>query len=273
MDNHTNNNLIRRTLSTAISLIAVWFIIYIFPNWIFGIIAAGIAMVALYEFFTMVEKKGILIYKYFGILLGLFIFFTVYGEYEPTKGIELLFMVTAFIALFVLQFIRRDNSQAIAGISTTIFGVVYIGWLFSFIMKIKILPYGPYIVTFLILVAKLGDIGAYIVGTIFGRHSLIARISPKKTVEGAVGGFIFSLLIAMLSKFYLPHIPFFHLVILGCLLGVLAQLGDVSESLIKRDCQVKDSGSLLPGLGGFLDIIDSLLFTTPILYFYIRLFL
>ena len=125
------------------------------------------------------------------------------------------------------------------------------------------------LVAFLVLVTKMGDVGAYFVGNIMGRHNLIPRISPHKTIEGTMGGLVFSVLSAVASKSYLPNFSYAHLVVLGILLGILAQVGDLAESLLKRDCAVKDAGGILPGLGGMLDIIDSLLFTTPIFYFYI----
>ena len=98
------------------------------------------------------------------------------------------------------------------------------------------------------------------------------RISPKKSVEGAVGGLLFSILGALVSQPFL-HLTYGHLAIIGVATGCLAQLGDLSESLMKRDCQVKDSGTILPGLGGFLDVMDSLLFTAPTFYFYMNIVL
>jgi phosphatidate cytidylyltransferase len=116
----------------------------------------------------------------------------------------------------------------------------------------------------------MGDVGAYFVGSSIGRHSLIPRISPNKTMEGTIGGLVFSVASAVASKLYLPSFPMGHLVVLGFLLGVLAQVGDLAESLLKRDCDVKDAGAMLSGFGGVFDLIDSLLFTTPIFYFYVE---
>ena len=106
------------------------------------------------------------------------------------------------------------------------------------------------LVAFLIIVTKMSDIGAYTIGRLFGKHPLIPRISPKKTVEGTVGGLIFSLVTALASKLYLPRFPYGHLLTLGILLGILGEVGDLAESLIKRDCGVKDSGTNLSGFGG-----------------------
>ena len=176
-------------------------------------------------------------------------------------------MVVAALFLFLMQFKRRESHGAIVGISTTIFGILYVAWFFSFLIKIRYLPGGIGFFSAVILMTKLGDIGAYIVGSRFGKTPLIPHISPKKTIEGAVGGLFFSVLGALLSR-PLLHFTYPHLVFIGIALGILTQLGDLSESLMKRDCQVKDSGNLFPGIGGILDSIDSLLFTVPAFYFY-----
>jgi len=227
--------------------------------------------VGLLEFFSMVEKKGIFVYKYFGIIVGMLVPIIIFFQMgsEGYFTLEPFFIVIACLFIFVLQFIRRDSSQALASIAVTMFGLLYIGWFFSFFIKIKLLPGGALLVAFLILVTKMGDIGAYLIGNYTGKHSLIPRISPKKTVEGTIGGLAFSVLSAVASKSYLPSFPYGHLIILGILLGILAQVGDLAESLLKRDCDVKDSGKNLSGFGGMLDLIDSLLFTAPIFYFYV----
>lgn len=252
--------------------------VFVFPNWFFCLVLTAVIAAALYEFYSLVEKKGILIFKISGISIGIIVPLSIFYGFEPTKGWELFFIIAVLLTIFILQFTRRENNQAIVGVSTTVFGILYISWTFSFLMKLKLvsepfLPAGNLLVAFLLLVTKSGDIGAYFTGSYLGKHSLIPRISPKKSIEGAIGGFIFSVTAAYLSRYYLPMIPVLHLIILGCLLGILAQVGDLSESLIKRDSQVKDSSNLVPGLGGVLDLIDSILFTAPTLYFYVKKFL
>ena len=167
-----------------------------------------------------------------------------------------------------MQFKRRKNSGVIVDISTTLFGILYVAWLFSFLIKIRYLPGGTGLFVALLLMTKLGDIGAYLVGSIMGKTPLMPRISPKKTVEGAIAGLAFSIIGAFISNAFL-NFDTSHLILLGLSMGVLGQLGDLSESLIKRDCEVKDSGKILPGMGGILDEIDSLLFTAPVFYFYV----
>jgi len=277
-NDHNNNNIMPRFISSVLIITFVFFTVIVWPKWFFCAVLTVMIALALNEFYTLVEKKGIPIFKISGISIGILVPVSIFREFEPTKGWELIFIIAVLLTIFILQFTRRESNEAIVGVSTTIFGILYISWTFSFLMKLKLieqnsLPAGGLLVAFLLLVTKAGDIGAYFIGSYFGKHSLIPRISPKKSVEGAVGGFIFSVAAALISKTFLPSLPVYHLLILGCLLGILAQVGDLSESLIKRDCQVKDSANLIPGLGGVLDLIDSILFTAPTLYFYALKFL
>ncbi len=238
----------------------------------FIIVVSLLTLGALYEFFSLVEKKGVRVYKYFGTIVGLIIPLSIFYRFELTKGWELLFVVIGLISLFGLQIIKKDNSQALFSISITIFGILYISWLFSFIVKIRLLPYGAVLLGTLIFVTKATDIGAYLIGSRFGKHAFIPRISPKKTIEGTVGGLFFAVLAALACSSFLPKIGIFsftHLIFIGLCLGIIGQLGDLSESLIKRDCLTKDSSKVIPGIGGVMDVVDSLLFTAPVFYFYI----
>lgn len=225
-------------------------------------------IVGLYEYFGMLEKKGINIYKYFGIGVGAIIPLSIMFRFEPTRNWELLFIVLALFFLILMQFKRRDNHGVIVDISTTLFGILYVSWFFSFLIKIRYLPGGLGYLAALLLVTKLGDIGAFLVGSRWGKHPLLPRISPNKTLEGALGGLIFSVIGAFVSKPFLPF-DYGQLLVIAFGLGILGQLGDLSESLLKRDCQVKDSGNIFPGMGGVLDEIDSLLFSAPVFYFFL----
>jgi len=176
--------------------------------------------------------------------------------------------------ILFLQFIRKDNSHAIVGISTTMFGVLYVSWFFSFLIKIRsLLPgdSGVKLLAFILLVTKAGDIGAILIGSWIGKHPLLPRVSPNKTIEGVLGGIFFSACIALTFKSFLPeglNFSYLHVALMGAFFCGLGQIGDLSESLMKRDCQVKDSGRFLPGMGGVLDMIDSTLFSAPAFYLY-----
>ena len=262
----------KRLVSSSLILTLVAIIIFNSPNWAFSLLASAMIGCALWEFFNLAQKKGIFVYKYFGILIGMLVPAILHFQsgIEGYFAVEPFFIVIACLFTFVLLFIRRENAQALSSISVTMFGLLYIAWFFSFFIKLKFLPQGALLVAFLIVVTKMGDIGAYFVGRSIGKHGLIPRISPNKTIEGTIGGLIASVATALISRSYLPNYSFAHLLTLGLLLGILAQVGDLAESLIKRDCNVKDAGNNISGFGGMLDVIDSLLFTAPIFYFYVK---
>ncbi len=244
---------------------------------LFIIVIVLLTAAGLYEFFYLVKKKGIPIYSYVGILIGILIPVSTYKHFEFTKNWELLFIVLAFLTILLLQFARNDNSNATVGISTTLFGVLYVSWFFSFLIKIRMMlpdiPWaGAKMLAFLIIITKSADIGALLVGSRYGKHLLKPEVSPSKTIEGCLGGIAFSVAAAILAQPLLSpavHLSLVQIVFVGAFFGAMGQLGDLSESVIKRDCGVKDSGKFLPGMGGVLDTIDSLLFAAPAFYLYI----
>lgn len=251
-------------------------VVAVIVDWVFIIYVMALTIGGLYEFFYLIKKKGIPIYSYVGIFIGIMIPASIYSKFELTKNWELLFIVVGLLLILLLQFSRKDNSNAIVGISTTLFGVLYVSWFFSFVIKIRLLLpdlEGVKLLGFIVLVTKAGDIGALLIGSWLGRHALLPKVSPSKSVEGCLGSFAFSIIAAVLGKKLLPiflDFSIFHVALMGAFFGGIGQLGDLSESLIKRDCNVKDSGKLLPGMGGVLDIIDSLLFSAPVFYLYMN---
>ena len=266
---------IKRFASSAIMILLTT--AAVLNRWFFIVFVMALTIGGLYEFFYLIKKKGIPIYSYVGIFIGMMIPFSIYTHFEPTKNWELLFIVAAFLLILLLQFARQDNTNAIVGLSTTLFGVLYVSWFFSFLVKIRfqLLPdsesAGIKVLAFILLVTKCGDIGALLIGSALGKHPLIPQVSPNKSIEGSLGSFAFSMIAAVLAKSFLPvelKFPVWQVALMGAFFGGIGQVGDLSESLIKRDCRVKDSGKLLPGMGGILDVIDSLLFTAPAFYLY-----
>lgn len=256
---------------TSLILISVTIItIFLLPVWAFSVVVSIFIGFGLYEFFQLNSKNAFpKSFIYLGIFSGILLPYITYF-YRPTGGIwEALFFIVVLMALFLMQFTRKENQNAAVLIALTLFGIFYVGWFFTYLVKIRFLEDGHKLAAYLLLVTKAGDIGAYLIGSSFGRRPLIPRISPKKSIEGAIGGFLFSMMFALISRPYLGWMSFKFIIISGVLIGVFAQLGDLAESLLKRDYQVKDSGPLFPGLGGMLDVIDSILFTAPIFYIYL----
>ncbi|MFA7677525.1 MAG: phosphatidate cytidylyltransferase [Candidatus Omnitrophota bacterium] len=259
----------RRILpSIILGIITVFCVIY-YP--LCGIFASLLIFIGLYEFFYMVEKKGVRMFKPLGLLVGLLIPITIYFRFSVKEGWQFLFAVLGLFVLFLLELTKKDTHQSVLSISATVFGVIYISWCFSFLIRIRQLPEGAMLTGFLILVTKSSDIGAYLWGKNFGKTLLIKRISPKKSLEGSIGGFFTSLGVGLIFSLFIGSITFWEKFFLIIILAIIAQLGDLFESLIKRDCQVKDSGKLLPGMGGILDVIDSLIFTAPTFYLYLTM--
>ena len=278
-------NLISRLVSSAILIGLVLGTLFWFPLWIFALVVTGFVSVALYEFFTMVRHRGILVHRPLSVGLG--VVFTALVAWRslvepglvatPLVGTGAtmmswmwdIFWPATIVLIFIRQITRENTFEALGGVATTLFGLAYIAALFSYMFYIRTLhpKQGAWLVLFLILVTKIGDVGAYMVGNLLGQHTLIVRISPRKTVEGLIGAVLFSGITAVVVRSMLGHPPHpFWCLILGLFLGLCGQVGDLAESLLKRDCQIKDTGSLMPGLGGVLDIIDSLLFTAPLFY-------
>jgi phosphatidate cytidylyltransferase len=188
---------------------------------------------------------------------------------------------TSFLILFVLglclrQFFSRSNTAGILAISTTLFGLMYVPWLLDFIQKINFFPgvEGRFYLVYFIVITKFSDTGAYLVGSLIGKHKMIPRISPGKTWEGFGGALVMSIVVSLLFVYFLGDhmhgMNWQHAVILGLLLGLAAVVGDLIESIFKREAGIKDSGKFFPGIGGILDLLDSLLFNAPIMYLYLR---
>lgn len=284
-------NLVSRLGSSVILIGIVLATLFYFPLWVYALVITGFVGVALYEFFTMVRHRGILVHRPLNIGLGIVFTGLVAWRSMVEPGLVPtpilgpgatamswmwdIFWPATIVIIFIRQFTRENTFEALGGLATTLFGLAYIAALFSYFFYIRTTnpTQGTWLVLYLILITKMGDLGAYAVGSLLGRHTLMPRISPKKTLEGFVAAVLSSTLTALIAQPLLGQQPIFGRpaspvlsIVLGLIVGICGQLGDLAESLLKRDCQVKDAGSLLPGLGGVLDVIDSLLFTAPILY-------
>ena len=285
-----------RRLGSSVVLwsVALWIIFSGFvPG--FMLLVSGLALLGLWEYYRMLDHKQLPNFKIIGMICGALLSAGSFFYYGRVQGGEMAPFASrvydfevATLLLFMLVVFARQMFQKTRDISPletmayTVFGLFYVPWLFSFVTKIIfLLPRDPsghvtghWYVLWLVLVTKFSDMGAYVTGSLIGKHPLIPHISPKKTWEGFFGALVFSagggcaLLAIMPQK--LSYLTMGHAVVLGAVLGFAAIIGDLAESIIKRNCDVKDSGSMLPGIGGALDLIDSILFTAPLLFFYLR---
>ncbi len=263
----------RRLFTSAILISVTVGILFGMGPVAFGALTLFFVSLALFEFFTLLRHAKIPCFRLSGVVMGAVLPVVVTFEHGATFSGDVLFIVLGCLFLFILQFSRKDNTDALIGISLTLFGIMYVSWFLTFVLKIRFMDDGAIWAAYLLTVTKSADVGAYTVGSTLGKHLLIPHVSPKKSVEGLFGGILFSLIASLLFKNYLPlNWSYGHLAILGVLIGTVGQIGDLSESLMKRFARAKDSGNILPGMGGFLDAIDSILFTAPIFYFHLKVF-
>lgn len=171
----------------------------------------------------------------------------------------------SLVALFRLQDIKR----AAADIALVLMGFLYVPLLLSHLIMIRMRPHGTEWLFLIMVIVMAGDSAAYYVGSTIGKHRIYPEVSPKKSVEGSIGGLCGSIAGALIARAtFFPELTIVDCVATALVLGVLGQLGDLFESLIKRSCGVKDSGTIFPGHGGILDRLDSILFAGPAAFYY-----
>ncbi len=241
------------------------------------ILAVGICCIL--EFKKFAAGKGIKLFAFSAIVPLVMIIVLPFHRINPAEHISLAIIVMLCFALAALQqIICRGVENAISNIAVTVFSLIYIGFGGYFLLQIRLLDeyagtlagQSGGIITFLAVV-KGTDIGAYLIGRKFGKHKIIPSVSPGKSWEGLVGGIIFSVAIAIGLGFCLfGLISIYHAVIFGLALCIYGQFGDLVESAFKRDAGLKDSASLIPEFGGFLDLIDSPFFAAPLGWILLR---
>ena len=259
----------------------------------FGVIFSVYTFVALFslftflclrEFYSMVngfKKTGInpYIHSISGAILFLSIFLYISGE-SGVYGKLLFFLYLIYIAGTLIYELYAQNKSAIDRLAYIFFGQVYVALPFSalnllaFPGSVKNPPvYEWTLIIALFLFIWANDSGAYLIGVKFGKNRLWESISPKKSWEGFFGGFVFSIITAIVFAHFHPQIAWYHWIVLSIAVVVLSTYGDLVESMIKRTLGVKDSGSSLPGHGGFLDRFDSLLLSVYAMVIYLQLFI
>lgn len=235
--------------------------------YIFDATVALVAMMALYEFLLLGRRKGYDIPVALCLLICAFIIAAFVLE---DVSVEIGMFATLLIIPASYVFRNTSVDEALPSSAVAVLGTMYVGMLAGSLIRLRSdFAEGPKLVFFLLLVVWLGDTGAYYFGKKFGTRKLSPRISPKKTVEGGIGGIVASVITAIVIHLtFFREFPLPHAIIVGIVLSIAGVIGDLAESLWKRSAAVKDSGSLIPGHGGFLDRLDSVLFTAPILYIY-----
>lgn len=256
-----------REITALVAAPAIIWIIGWGPVWLFNATIALICVLAMYEFLALGKAKGYDVPIVLCIVIMLLIMAAfILDDLSVELGMfAALLIIPASYVMTSKPLEDSLPSSAVAVLATT-----YVGMLGGSLIRLhNDFPEGYKLVFFLLLVVWLGDSGAYYVGKQFGKHKLSPRISPKKTIEGMAGGMTASIITAIVIHYtFFPKFPLLHAIIAGVILSFAGVIGDLAESMWKRSAAVKDSGTLLPGHGGFLDRFDSILFTAPILYCY-----
>ena len=235
-----------------------------------------IGLISFYEFSVLAKNKNAYVNFPIGFLT---VFVIITNSYYAFTGLNIIIILaTSLLLLFELF---RNKESAIINVGTTLFGILYLGVLASSILLIReffnksdmLYPEGGFLIISIMVSIWVCDSAAFFLGTAFGKHKLFPRVSPNKSSEGAIAGLIFAIVGMVASKFLvLEYLSWQDVIVIGIIAGTIGQLGDLVESLIKRDAKVKDSSAIIPGHGGIFDRFDSLLLTAPIVYLYLYFF-
>ncbi|WP_337864592.1 phosphatidate cytidylyltransferase [Ignavibacterium sp.] len=245
-------------------------------GWFFTIFVAAISLIAFYEFAAFSKSKSALVNIPLG-LLGLLII--IINQLKPVVDFKLLLSLW-FMLLLIIELFRNKQS-ALINLGITTFGFLYFALMGSSLIAIRefypnvnqLYTQGAFLMFSILGTIWICDSAAFFFGTALGKHKLFPRVSPKKSWEGAIFGFLFAILSMILfQKIFISFLSMGTTVGLGIIIGTAGQIGDLVESLLKRDAGVKDSSNLIPGHGGIFDRFDSLLFSAPFIYYYLYYF-
>ncbi len=259
---------IRRIVTGVLLAVFVGVVIWFGEPW-FTIVACLISALATFEFYRIARNDHVQPLTYLGIAFSILFIINAHSQSYLTLPI-LLAAITVIPLTWVIFRKKKDNS--FISWSWTVAGILYIGLMLSYYVSIRSLNDGRWWAYLILACTALCDASAYAVGSTLGKHALASSVSPGKTWEGAFGGMAASILFAVILGicFQLP-VHWWQLMVFGIIIGFFSQIGDLVESLLKRNLGTKDSGRLLPGHGGILDRIDSHLIVAPITYYLIIL--
>jgi phosphatidate cytidylyltransferase len=236
------------------------------PSPVLPLMVVLATFLGLREYYNLVLPHSKWIERAVGIGLGLIL--SVIISFGDTKGISPFFVLALLILSVLFMVTTKDLSSTFSKMGMALFGILFIGFLLAYVSLIWNMTNGRLWVLFLTVTIWAGDIFALLSGSFFGRHKLYPKISPNKTFEGLGGAIVGSIIVALaFSLLFISHLEIGSCILLAIGLGIFGQLGDFTESMLKRSAQVKDSGTLIPGHGGMLDRLDSFLFSAPFLYY------
>lgn len=266
-----------RVLTALVFLPILFAAIWLGPPVAFAVLAAVAILLGVNEYYSLTLRTGAPSGRVQGTIAAAALIGLFYTGRHEWIGAVLAALV--IVELIVQLATNRDLPTTLAGAATTVFGVLYVALLGGYIIALGVVAspipqLGAKLLTLFFIVVFAGDTGAYYAGRTFGRHKLAPRISPGKTWEGVAGGLLGNAAAAVIAHYsFFPELPVVQAIPLSIGMGILGILGDLCESMLKRGAQTKDAGHLIPGHGGLLDRLDSMLFNAPLLYFFYLIFL
>jgi phosphatidate cytidylyltransferase len=256
----------RKVWMALIMVPPVILLIILFPPLMLYLMVLLATFFGLREYTHLVLPNSKWVERAMGIGLGLIL--SVIVSFGELKQIPPFLVLVLLILSVLFMGTSRDLSSTISKMGMLLFGILFIGFLLAYVSLVRNMTNGRLWVIFLIATVWAGDISASVSGASFGRHKLYPKISPKKTFEGLGGAILGSIIVALaFVLLFIPHMKKGTCILLAAGIGFFGQLGDFTESMLKRSAQVKDSGNLIPGHGGMLDRLDSFLFSAPFLYY------
>lgn len=264
-----------RVLSAIIFLPILFYVLWFgSPIWFVLIAGAGI-LLGLYEYFALTKQLGLIR----GVIAAMAILAAFYfRKHELIIAILAALVVAELLVQLFSNASSEDFSQVLPDASVRIFGVLYVGLLGGYIIALSVIEslvpkLSAKLLTLFFIVVFAGDTGAYYIGRKFGRHKLSPRVSPGKTIEGLAGGLAGNVIAALIAHYtFFPELRIGHAIPLAIVMGLLGAVGDLCESMLKRGAKAKDAGKIIPGHGGLLDRLDSMLFNAPLLYYFYLVF-
>jgi phosphatidate cytidylyltransferase len=263
--------LLKRVATAVIAIpVFVWMVMRA-PEWVFVLFVIGVGAAATWELARMFEQAGVPTYTRLGVGAGIAVTASFAVPADAVGPALPMLVLSLAVAALLSAPVWSPARPATEPGALTLLGLVYVSWFLGHALLLHRLPDGADLILFLVGVTWIGESAAYLVGSALGRHKLAPMISPNKTVEGAVAQLLASGLAALVLGAWLLNWQAPRLLVAGALLGLVGQIGDLAESVMKRSVGVKDTGGLIPGHGGVLDRVDGLLFNAPALYYYAAL--
>ena len=261
----------KRLISMGFGLLILFFVMFSNSIYVFNIALTIVALIGIYEFYNAFKNKKVHPISMLGYIITLGLFF-VNDDYENIRRV-LIFILPILMLLLFVKSVFSNMKTNIQDIMVTTFGIIYIPFFLMFLSLTRQLDNGEYLVWFIFTGAWVTDSFAYLIGSKFGKHKF-SKISPNKSIEGAVSGALATAIFYGIYSYYLSNIGLelniVGMIIVGLIISFISQIGDLAASAIKRYCEIKDFGSIMPGHGGVLDRFDSIIMIAPFVYMFLH---